>query len=209
MSRLDYPVSTPAAFGGGPCNRLYGIVGTGTSVQDPALLIPAGTAIPAKDADVTLTPLRPIAATAGALMNNLYTIMPSSAGQAAEMAARSAASLTTPWSFGPYTNANVMAFDAVPVTAGGGLPAVPAAQARLVAMGRPWPVAETAVGYVGQQDWSAAGGALAPVPIGPGCFLPSWPGSSVVTGQGTWTATPWVGSAWGCVPGGGMCPALW
>ena len=208
MARVEFPVATPAAFGGGPCNRVYGVVGTGASLQDPALLIPPGGAVPAKDAEVTLTPLRPIAATAGALMNNLYTVLPT-AGQAAALAERSAAALTTPWSFGPFTNASVMAFDAVPAVPGLGLPAVAAAQSRLVAMGRPWPVAETAVGYVGQQDWGAARGTLAPVPLGPGCFLPSWPGSSVVTGQGTWTATPWVGSAWGCIPGGGLCPALW
>lgn len=208
MSNLRYVPAQPVAFGGGPCNRLYGLV-PGAGPQDPALLIPQGTAVPAQGATFERTPLRPVAATAGAFMFNTYAV---DAAPAAAAALAAQAAQVTPYSFGPLTNAAVMGFDAV--LAPPALPAelsVPAAPARLVAMGRPWPVAETAVGYVAQQDLAAGRRFLAPVPSGPGCFMPSWPGATTITKQGTWTATPWRGMGWGCGGlggGGNVCPGL-
>ena len=59
---------------------------------------------------------------------------------------------TTPDSFGPLTNADVMAVGAVPTFPPPALlPVSPYAVERTM----PWPVPETAVGYVAQQDVSA------------------------------------------------------
>ena len=187
MSLLQYGgPALPVAFGGGPCNRLYTSV-PGATPSDPALLIPAGTAAPARGAQFTSWPLQPVAATAGALMYSTFAAPTMAPGPRAEVAADV---VTTPWSFGPLTNSSVMAFDAVA--------SVAPAPARLVNMGRPWPVAETAVGYVAQQDIAAGQGAFAPTPSGPGCFVPSWPGAQHIVSQGTWTATPWRSPLWGC-----------
>lgn len=179
-------VATPVAFGGGCSNRLYGMQNPGPE-GGPALLVPAGTTL-RPDSQVATTMMSPFAATAGALMNSTYIVRDADVARAQESMVT-----TTPYSFGPLTNSRVVAIPSTPVSL-----TEPAVPVTLVDSSRPWPVAETAIGYVAQQDRGAATGLLAPFPTGPGCFLPSWPGSSVITGQGTWTASPWRQPDCGC-----------
>jgi hypothetical protein len=186
--------ATPAAVGGGRCNRLYGLAQSTTPGQPAVLLPPGVSSVPTVgSAGPALKPLVPVAATAGALMFNTYAVQEPGLGPGAR-----GCSDCNPWvttqSFGPLTNAAVLPVRVAPVD---------------VRLGGWWgregparPVAETAVGYVAQQDWNAQEGTLAPVPTGPGCFMPSWPGSLTTTSQGSWTATPWRRCGLGC-------PGLW
>jgi hypothetical protein len=94
--------------------------------------------------------------------------------------------MAAPW---PLTNAAVLT-----------VPGAWQCPAQMMQRTMPWPVAETAVGYVAAQDAQIIAGGQWP---GTGAgFLPCWPGSSSITSQGTWTATPWTGllDVYGALP---------
>jgi hypothetical protein len=83
----------------------------------------------------------PYAATAGAFMANTY-VLQAPHGPAPDP-------FVTTNTFGPLTNADVVAVGAVPGGYGAAEPLPPrVAYARSL----PWPVPETAVGYIAQQD---------------------------------------------------------
>lgn len=131
----------------------------------PAVMTAPGSRADSSSAAVML---QPFAAGAGSLMTQTYRAMPS----------QQQPSQPQGYGFGPFTNANVVAVDAV---------AAPCSQcgaARAVAASLPWGIPNTAIGYVAGQDaidYSA--GVMG--------SLPSWPGNSHLTAMGTWTASPW------------------
>jgi hypothetical protein len=201
--------AAPAAVGGGPANSLWGLQ-VPTTPGAPAVLTPGNTGAnaagglpggPAAGFPATSTFLRPVAASIGgpAMANTYEVVTTSTAGAAspwggpvaaanavAADAARASAAMMTTTSFGPLTNAVVAPVAAVAAAAGAGAP-VPA---YFVPGARPVP--ETAAGYIAGEDYLAATGMLPLPDVGPGRFLASWPGSSVITGQGSWNASPWT-----------------
>jgi hypothetical protein len=201
----------------GPAEAIWSMhpQGSGANLSATPMLAPRGVPLGAVAAaagaagTATGAMLRPVAASIGGIgMTNVYEVA-AATGNDGYRAADPADPFLTQSSFGPYTNASVMAVDAraavipsplaLPVS-GQGIPQGVDPASIYGGFRPPYgaqPIPGTAYSFIGAENQMWLQGMQSLQGPGPYNGIASYPTSSFIVNQAGWEAGPWNGALWG------------